>query len=151
MERNEVGMPRAELIARLVALAGSAQVEERGDGLWISTPQLDVEAMAREMKALGWRLVTMTGLAGDQGEATIIYHYARHGETINFKTATRGGAIRSLAPTVRAASWSEREIHDFFAVDFVGHPNLVPLLRPPELKEGFFRDAEPGSTTPDKP
>ena len=68
---------RADLIARLTAIPGSAQVEERGDGLWISAPQLDVEAMAREMKALGCRLVTMTGLARDDGETTIIYHYAR--------------------------------------------------------------------------
>jgi NADH:ubiquinone oxidoreductase subunit C len=43
------------------------------------------------------------------------------------------------------ASWPEREIHDFFAVKFVGHPNLVPLLRPPGLKEGFFRESAPAT------
>jgi NADH-quinone oxidoreductase subunit C len=111
---------------------------------------LDVEAMARAMQALGCRLVTMTGLAREDGETTIIYHYARRHETINFKTSTRGGAIPSLAPMVRPASWIEREIHDFFAVVFIGHPNLAPLLRPPELKDGFFRDPDPGSIPPDK-
>ena len=60
-------------------------------------------------------------------------------ETINFKTATRGGApIRSLALITHPASWIEREIHDFFAVDFIGHPNLVPLLRPPGLERWIF-------------
>ncbi len=150
MEQNAGDTPRSELIARLTTIPGSAQIEERGDGLWISAPQLDVEAMAREMKALGCRLVTMTGLARDDGETTIIYHYARRHDAINFKTVTSGGAIPSLARMVRPASWIEREIHDFFAVDFVGHPNLVPLLRPPELKDGFFRDPAPGLTAPVK-
>jgi NADH:ubiquinone oxidoreductase subunit C len=148
MEQNDAVIPRVDLIARLAAIPGSAQVEERGDGLWIAAPQLDVEAMAREMKALGGRLITMTGLARNDGETTIIYHYARRHEAINFKTATSGGAIRSLAPIVRPASWNEREIHDFFAVDFIGHPNLIPLIRPPELKDGFFRDPDPSSITP---
>jgi NADH-quinone oxidoreductase subunit C len=41
----------------------------------------------------------------------------------------------------RPASWAERELHDFFAVAFPGHPNLAPLLRPSQLTDGFFRDA----------
>jgi NADH-quinone oxidoreductase subunit C len=150
MEKHEGDTPRTELIGRLAAIAGSAPVEERGDGLWISAPALDVEAMAGEMKALGCRLVTMTGMARDNGETAIIYHYVRGRETINFKTSTRGGAIASLAPIVRPASWIEREIHDFFAVDFIGHPNLVPLLRPAEVKEGFFREPQRGSLPPTK-
>jgi hypothetical protein len=147
MERHDGDISRADLIVRLLTIPGSAPVEERGDGLWMAAPQLDVEAMAREMEALGCRLITMTGLARDDGETTIIYHYARRHEAINFKTTTSGGAAKSLAPMIRPASWIEREIHDFFAVDFIGHPNLVPLMRPPELKDGFFRDPEPTSTT----
>ena len=150
MEERNREMPRAELIAKLSAVPGAAPVEERRDGLWILAPQLDVEAMAREMAAIGCRLVTMTGLAQKNGETTIIYHYVRGHEVINFKTVTRNGAIPSLAPMLRPASWIEREIHDFFAVNFVGHPNLVPLLRPASLKDGFFRDPEPGSTVPEK-
>jgi len=150
METIDGDIPRDALIARLAAIAGSAKAEERSDGLWITAPLLDVEAMACEMKGLGCRLLTVTGMARDDGETTIIYHYVRRRETINFKTVTRGGAIPSLAPTVRPASWGEREIHDFFAVDFIGHPNLVPLLRPAGLKDGFFRYPDPALITPDK-
>ena len=103
--------------------------------------------MAREMKALGYRLITMTGRAREDGETTIIYHYAQRHQYVSFTTFTRGGAIPSVTPTLRMASWFEREIHDFFAVQFIGHPNLIPLLRPPELKDGFFRKPEPGSVT----
>jgi NADH-quinone oxidoreductase subunit C len=146
MEPNAADTSRADLIAAVAAIPGSAPVEERGGGLWVTATQLDVEAMARKMNALGYRLVTMTGLPLDDVETTIIYHYVQHHQAVNFKTSTRGGAIPSIALLVRPASWIEREIHDFFATNFVGHPNLVPLIRPQELKDGFFRDPDPAST-----
>ena len=136
-------MPGPELAARLAAVPGAEQVEARRDGLWVAAPHLDVQEMAHAMNALGCRLVTITGLARDRGETEIIYHFVRSGEVINFTTSTHNGAIPSVTPVLRPASWAEREIHDFFAVDFVGHPNLAPLLRPASLNEGFFRDPEP--------
>jgi NADH-quinone oxidoreductase subunit C len=151
MTQGDGGAPDADLAARVAAVPGAAHIEARGDALWVAAPDLDVLAMAREMAALGCRLATMTGVARDDGETTIIYHYVRHGLAVNFKTATRGGAIASLAPTVHPASWIEREIHDFFGVTFVGHPNLAPLLRPPGLAAGFFRGSEPGPAASGEP
>ena len=147
MDESDPDAARPDLAVRLAAIPGSAQAEEQGDGLWISAPELDIEAMAREMKALGYRLITMTARAREDGETTIIYHYAQRRQYASFKTWTHGGAIQSVTPTLRMASWIEREIHDFFAVEFIGHPNLIPLLRPPGLKEGFFREPEAGSVT----
>lgn len=146
-DRSEATISRPDLAARLAAIRGSAEAVERGGTLWISASQLDVEAMAREMKALGFRLITMTARALEDGETTIIYHYAQRHQYVSFTTSTRGGAIASVTPTLRMASWFEREIHDFFAVQFIGHPNLIPLLRPSALKDGFFRKPEPGSVT----
>ena len=140
--QNGADLAGADLAARLAAIPGSAAAEEHIDGLWIAAPQLDVEAMAREMKALGFRLITVTGRAREDGETTLIYHYAQRQQYVSFTTSTRGGKIASITPTLRMASWIEREIHDFFAVDFVGHPNLIPLLRPPGLKDGFFRESK---------
>ena len=137
---------RDELAGRLAAIPGATEIAERRDGLWMSAPKLDVEAMAREMKTLGYRLGTMTGVAADDGETTIIYHYSRPPVAVNIKTRTRGGALPSVALIARPASWAERELHDFFAVPFPGHPNLAPLLRPAQLTNGFFRDA--GSELP---
>ena len=149
-DRGEPDMSRADFVARLPAIPGAAEVVERGGSLWISGVQLDVEAVAREMKALDYRLITMTGRAREDGETTIIYHYAQRDQYVSFTTSTRGGAIQSITPTLRMASWIEREIHDFFAVQFIGHPNLIPLLRPPGLKDGFFRPPEAGSARLDK-
>lgn len=138
LDGGKADTSRADLAAKLPAIPGSAAVVEHGGSLWVSAPQLDVEAMAREMKTLGFRLITMTGRAREDGETTIIYHYAQRDQYVSFTTFTRAGAIPSITPTLRMASWIEREIHDFFAVQFIGHPNLIPLLRPPGLKEGFF-------------
>ena len=55
-ELDKGDAPRADLVARLAAIPGSAQATTHGGYLWISAPHLDVEAMAREMKALGYRL-----------------------------------------------------------------------------------------------
>ena len=41
--------------------------------------------------------------------------------------------IDSVVNIWRAADWFEREAHDLFGVNFLGHPNLKPLL----LFEGF--------------
>jgi len=124
----------------LTAIAPSARLENRPDGTWISAADLDVEAMAREMTRLGYRLATMTGLAEADDETTVIYHFVAGGRAVNFKTRTRDGALPSITPIVRAASWIEREIHDFFGAKFSGHPNLAPILRPAELAAGFFRE-----------
>lgn len=127
----------------LIPIAPSARHESRPDGTWITGPDIDVETMAREMTRLGYRLATMTGLAEPDGETTVIYHFVAPGRAVNFKTRTRAGALPSITPIMRAASWVEREIHDFFGTAFSGHPNLAPLFRPAELREGFFRESEP--------
>jgi NADH-quinone oxidoreductase subunit C len=131
-------VPQIETFA---AIAPSGEIEIRPDGIWIIAPDLDVATMAHEMTRLGFRLSTMTGLAQDDGQTGVIYHYVAAGCAVHFKTRSRGGTQPSIAPIVRAASWIEREIHDFFGLRFEGHPNLAPLLRPHELREGFFRDA----------
>ena len=141
MPATDVTLSRADLATRLGAIPGSAEVSARPDGLWMLAPGLDVPAMGREMIALGFRLCTMTGRPGDGGETTVIYHWVRGDQAVHLKTSTHGGALPSLATSVRPASWIEREIHDFFGATFTGHPNLAPLLRPAALKEGFFRDA----------
>jgi NADH-quinone oxidoreductase subunit C len=142
MPAADATLSRAEIVSRLAGIPGAAEVQARADGLWMAAPALDVPAMARAMTELGFRLCTMTGLPGDNEETTVIYHWVRADDAVHVKTITRGGALPSLATTVRPASWIEREIHDFFGAKFTGHPNLAPLLRPAQLNEGFFRDAE---------
>lgn len=81
----------------------------------------------------GFRLSIATGIDTREG-IEIIYHfsYDEAGTYYNIKTVIPKDdlKIRSLATFLPAANWIEREIHELLGVDFVGHPNLVPLLTP---------------------
>lgn len=115
--------------------------EKHGDGWWVTAAELDVRHVAQVMLERQARLVTMTGIVRPAGETDVIYHYAA-GAAYNFKTTTRANCLPSIATILPAANWIEREIHDLFAVQFEGHPNLARLVRPPETPEGFYR--QPG-------
>ncbi|HQJ40910.1 MAG TPA: NADH-quinone oxidoreductase subunit C, partial [Exilispira sp.] len=47
-------------------------------------------------------------------------------------------AIPSLSKLFDAALWIEREIHEFFGIDFIGHPDLTHLLLPEDWEEGNY-------------
>ena len=79
----------------------------------------------------GFRLSTATGIDTRDG-IEIIYHfsYDAAGTYYNIKTLVPKDDLKidSLATLLPAANWIEREIHEFLGVDFIGHPNLKPLL-----------------------
>lgn len=43
--------------------------------------------------------------------------------------------IESISSIYPGALWHERECYDFFGIQFKNHPNLIPLLLPPEMEE----------------
>jgi len=141
-----------DLTARLNAIPGATPLQREHHQFWMHAPDLDVRAMAQTMLDLGARLSTMTGVALDLSagseetgaETAILYHYALGGAAITINVRTRQNTLASITPIVRAADWCEREIHDLYSVDFPGHPNLAPLIRPPEVPQGYFR--EPGGS-----
>jgi NADH-quinone oxidoreductase subunit C len=42
--------------------------------------------------------------------------------------------VDSLIGVYRGAAWAERETHEMFGVHFAGHPDLAPLLLPPQFE-----------------
>ena len=139
MEELEGDMQRADLVARLAAIPGSAPVEDRGDGLWISAPELDVEAMAREMKALGGRLVTMTGMARDRRRDR--YHLPLRAGTRDDKFQDRRPAAarlpRSLRSPIRHRGSSAKSTISS-APSSSAIRTSSPLLRPAEVEAGLL-------------
>jgi len=79
----------------------------------------------------GFRLSTATGIDTRDG-IEIIYHfsYDAAGTYYNIKTLVPKDDLKidSLATFLPAANWIEREIHELLGVNFIGHPNLKPLL-----------------------
>ena len=94
---------------------------------WLETPSLDVEKMARLMVDIGARLVTVTASQAKESEFRMIYHWDLQGRLLNFVTITNQATIPSIPSICPAADWIEREIHDYFAVNFAGRelPTLV--------------------------
>ncbi len=80
---------------------------------------------------MGFRLSIATGIDTREG-IEILYHFSHDesGTFYNLKSVVPKDdpKMKSLADFLPAANWIEREIHDLLGVDFVGHPNLVPLL-----------------------
>lgn len=46
-------------------------------------------------------------------------------------------SLPSLTQVWEAMSFHERETREMFGIDFEGHPNLIPLLLPPDWRGGY--------------
>jgi NADH-quinone oxidoreductase subunit C len=99
---------------------------------YIRVPKDDVHALAEFLyKEKGCRLSIATGIDKRDG-MEIIYHFSHDpsGTYYNIKTLVPKDDLKmnTLADLLPAANWIEREIHELLGIDFVGHPNLIPLL-----------------------
>lgn len=99
---------------------------------YLRTPREKVYDLAEYLfETLHCRLSIATGIDTRDG-IEIIYHFTldEAGTYYNIKTLIPKDdpKIKSLAPFLPAADWIEREIHELLGVDFIGHPNLKPLL-----------------------
>ncbi len=58
----------------------------------------------------------------------------RHGLLVRTWLPREAPAVASVVEIYPGAAWHERETHEMFGIDFPGHPNLAPLLLPPEFE-----------------
>ena len=116
--------------ASLVAIDTAAQpvTVDVAPDRWV-----DALAAARDAGAAFFDLLS----AYDLGDATfaVVCHVSTPdaAEHLLLRTSV-GGAVPALASATSVyagASWHERETHEMFGIDFVGHPHLVPLLLSP--------------------
>jgi len=121
----------------LAQLGSTIPWEKRSDGCWLESPDTDVEKMAHVMTEAEARLVTMTACEVSNGEFRIIYHWDLEGRMLHIVAVTRKRSISSIAKVHPASDWMEREIHDYFAVQFDGR-ELPPLYLSPEDSPGIF-------------
>ncbi len=75
----------------------------------------------------------------DRGYAIVAHLWStaqRHGVLVRTLVPRDSPALDTIVDLFPGAAWHERETHEMFGVDFRGHPNLTPLLLPPEF-EGY--------------
>lgn len=133
-------MTSTDRLAPLAAALPGAGRRVTPSGVRFDVDGFDADALVHAVGSLGLRLGAITGTPSlGSNETEIVYHFVGTDGFVDVATATRNGAIASLTPFLRPASWAEREIHDFFAVDFVGHPDPSPLMRPEGFEVGMMR------------
>ncbi|WFE25167.1 NADH-quinone oxidoreductase subunit C [Solwaraspora sp. WMMD791] len=60
--------------------------------------------------------------------------HARHGVLLRTRVPRDNPQLPSVVDVFPGADWHERETHEMFGIDFTGHPNLTPLLLPPQFE-----------------
>lgn len=58
----------------------------------------------------------------------------RHGMLVRTRLPVDAPALTSVTEVYPGAAWHERETYEMFGIGFDGHPELTPLLLPPEFE-----------------
>jgi len=122
-----------EIIAKLKEHLKEAFIEAvtpREGRLTVEVPKESISLAAEYLCGeYGARLVTIS--ATDLGlDIQLLYHLSLPKTLVNLKTIVPKEDMRiaSLTPSIFAANWIEREIHDLFGVEFEGHPDPRRLI-----------------------
>jgi Ni,Fe-hydrogenase III large subunit len=76
------------------------------------------------------RLVTIFGSMDEDGTKRVHYIADVHRE-FRAMSVPVSGVIPSATPIAPAAAWHERELHEQYGIEIVGHPDLRPLFSHP--------------------
>lgn len=125
------------------------EVKEKVEQLMISTPDyakkgfhLDVKIAPQEMATVAQVLIqhkffleSITGVDWPkEQQIEVVYDFNLWDTLCRVVIRTRTDRSNPEVPTISdiysGANWHERETHDFFGVNFTGHPDLSPLLLP---------------------
>jgi NADH-quinone oxidoreductase subunit C len=107
----------------------------KGYHLDTAVPAERVVSAATDLDGEGFALDTITGVDWlAEGQMEVVYDYF-HPVTglravVRSRIPRENPEIPSIAHVFPGANWHERETHDFFGINFLGHPNLTPFLLP---------------------
>lgn len=112
--------------------------ERRGGSWWISPESPNPRAIAHIMIDNDARLVTVSSSENPEGEILLDYHWDLNGELVTIEIATKNKQIDTIADITPAADWVEREIHDYFKVEFPGRIDTKRLMTREGDPQGIF-------------
>lgn len=121
------------VIDNIAESLGSRDVRIDSSGVqWFDVGDLSVREVATGMKACRARFVTITAteLPGNEG-LRLEYLWDLDGQLLGISFHLETNSIESIFDICEATDWIEREVHEGFAVDFIGR-EYEPLL----LREG---------------
>jgi NADH-quinone oxidoreductase subunit C len=138
-----------DLGARLAALMGEddAHVSGSGGGPGFERATVDVPPhrwadaarAARDGAEVACDFFDWLSAVDEEGDGFLVVAHvwsttARHGLLLRTRVGRDAPILPSIVDIYPGASWHERETHEMFGVAFDGHPDLAPLLLPPEFE-----------------
>lgn len=102
----------------------------------------------------GFTIEVVTGVDWiEDNEMEVVYDFC-HFETlcrsvVRTRIPRDKPELSTISEVYPGANWHERETHDFFGINFIGHPDLSPFLLPDDadyhpLKKDFSYEYQPG-------
>lgn len=111
-------------------LGTTEQWLEQGGVHWLATSALNVRHVAAVMNSVHARFVTVTAIElPDRQGFRLDYHWDLDGNLLGFSFRISGNSIESIYDLCEAVDWIEREVHEGFAIDFLGRVYEPLLLR----------------------
>lgn len=109
--------------------------EDKGLHLEVTVEPEHVVAAAEIMDRHGFAIDAVTGMDWPtQGLLEVIYDFLHFqtGERIAYRARIprNDPKIATISKVFPGADWHERETHDFFGINFVGHRDLSPFMLP---------------------
>ncbi len=104
--------------------------EQKGGSNWLAAGALDVRKLATLMKGRKARFITITATElPEHGGIVMDYHWDLDGQLLSFEVQVENGQVDSIYDLCEAADWIEREIHEYFAINFIGRDYESLMLR----------------------
>jgi hypothetical protein len=121
-------MTRLEAIANEIGVPSAWT--QKGKAQWLDCHDASTRAMTRSMVAHDARFITITAIQLPEEEGVRMdYHWDLDGQLLGFQFVATSGAIESIYDLCEAANWIEREIYEYFGVDFTGREYEELFLR----------------------
>jgi Ni,Fe-hydrogenase III large subunit/Ni,Fe-hydrogenase III component G len=94
----------------------------------VPNSELGVSQALDLLRAANTRLVSIFGSADDNRELYVHYLIDVDGREYRMFRSRVTGPIPSATPITPSAAWYERELHDQYGIECLGHPDPRPLL-----------------------
>ncbi len=137
-------MTPAEVGAALIAELGDGAASVSGGDRWaratVDVPVARwVDALGCARDHLGCDFFDWLSAVDEEGRGFgLVAHVwstvSRHGVLVRTLVSHDAPTAPSIVDVYPGAAWHERETHEMFGIDFPGHPDLAPLLLPPEFE-----------------
>lgn len=111
---------------------------KKGGSWWIATDTVNARSAAHIMVAHDARLSTISSFEREDGEILLDYHWSLYGTLVTIEIPTKDKQINSITDIFLGADWVEREIHDYFLVEFPDRVDTKRLMTREGTAQGMF-------------